>query len=85
MCVLTNRLISDNTRQLQIYPYKIINVMTKKIILSTFIFTVLTIFSCSKKDTPTNNNLTDTPAAKARYDATNFGIYKGVFDGFVSA
>lgn len=55
--------------------------MTKKIILSTFIFTVLTIFSCSKKDTPTNNNLTDTPAAKAQYDATNLGIYKGVFVG----
>jgi hypothetical protein len=55
----------------------------KKIILGSIItFTLLLVCnSCSKKDTPTNNNLTDTPTAKTQYDATNFGIYKGVFVG----
>jgi len=42
----------------------------------------LSFFSCSKKDgATTTNNLTEAPSAKAQYDASNFGIYKGVFVG----
>lgn len=37
--------------------------------------------ACSKKDHPSNNNLADTPTAKAQYDNSNYGIYKGVFVG----
>jgi hypothetical protein len=56
----------------------------KKIILSGVLL-LLTIYftSCSKKsetDTPIDT-LTQTPTAKAQFDNSNFGIYKGVFVG----
>lgn len=37
--------------------------------------------ACSKKNDRSNNNLTDTPTAKAQHDNSNYGIYKGIFVG----
>jgi hypothetical protein len=43
------------------------------------IFGVITV-SCSS-DSSSGTSLSDTPQAKAMYDSSNFGIYKGVFVG----
>ncbi len=49
-------------------------------------FMGLVLFSCSKDDSPSTNNTTTTPlattpTAKAENDASNTGVYKGVFVG----
>lgn len=50
--------------------------------LSNLIFLLLFVFSsCSKNDGFISTDLADTPSAKAEYDNSNFGIYKGVFVG----
>ena len=46
-------------------------------ILATLFF----FFSCSKNDDKKSSPLADTPSAKAAYDNSNFGVYKGVFVG----
>lgn len=43
--------------------------------------TIFFFFSCSKNDDKKANPLADTPSAKAAYDNSNFGVYKGVFVG----
>ena len=50
----------------------------KKIIL-VLLIGVLT-FSCSS-DSTSSSSLSNTPEAKAMYDSSNYGIYKGVFVG----
>src|SRR6478609_593121 len=55
--------------------------MKKTIFLSTLLLFTFAIFSCSKKEDSASNTLTETPAAKASYDGSNFGVYKGVFVG----
>lgn len=55
--------------------------MTKTFFLSMLLMCSVTLFSCSKKDEKPNTVLTETPTAKVQYDASNFGIYKGVFVG----
>lgn len=57
--------------------------MKTKLISCIIILVVLTT-NCSKKSSdPGNNNsgLSSTPTAKASYDNSNYGIYKGVFVG----
>lgn len=55
----------------------------KKIIL--LLFLSIFSFSCNSSDdsssSATNDGLTNTPEAKAEYDGSNFGIYKGIFVG----
>ena len=53
--------------------------MTKTFLSSLFLCATLFFISCSKNDDTTNP--TETPTAKAQYDNSNFGIYKGVFVG----
>lgn len=50
----------------------------KKLLLSLAVSLLL--FSCSD-DNSSNNNSTDAPIAKATYNNSNYGIYKGVFIG----
>ena len=45
-----------------------------------FLITGLLFISCSS-DSSSGTNLSNTPAAKAEFDNSNFGIYKGVFVG----
>lgn len=55
--------------------------MLRKLIFSTLLLSTLVFHGCSKKDNGTNPPLPETPIAKAQYDTSNFGIYKGVFVG----
>jgi hypothetical protein len=56
--------------------------MAQKFLFVALSFLVLLFASCSKKNNGGNNsNLSNTPTAKATYDNSNFGIYKGVFVG----
>ncbi len=55
--------------------------MSKKIFFYLALLSLTAIFSCSKKDNKTVSTLAETPIAKAQYDASNYGIYKGVFVG----
>lgn len=52
----------------------------KSLILSS-IFLSLLFLACSKTNDKKSSSLPDTPAAKATYDNSNYGIYKGVFVG----
>jgi hypothetical protein len=47
----------------------------------TIFATVLLFFSCSKSDDKTDKEFAETPSAKAAYDNSNFGVYKGIFVG----
>jgi len=55
----------------------------KKIIF--LLFFSLSLFSCSKSEdsssTPQDDQLSTAPEAKEEYDASNYGVYKGVFVG----
>ncbi|MBY0480098.1 MAG: hypothetical protein K2Q21_01985 [Chitinophagaceae bacterium] len=55
--------------------------MSKIKFLSFLLFAAVTLFSCAKKDVVPSTTLMDTPTAIAQYDASNYGIYKGVFVG----
>ena len=50
----------------------------KKILLAVILGTLA--FSCSS-DSSSSSSLSNTPEAKAMYDGSNYGIYKGVFVG----
>lgn len=52
--------------------------MIKQLLLNIIAFSILTISSCSKKD---DNPVKETSTAKAQFDNSNYGIYKGVFVG----
>ncbi|HVT86759.1 MAG TPA: hypothetical protein VHD35_16255 [Chitinophagaceae bacterium] len=54
-----------------------------KLILSTIICIAvgLLIVTCSKNNNSQNDGLQNTPTAKATYDNSNYGIYKGIFVG----
>jgi hypothetical protein len=52
--------------------------MIKHFLLSIIAFSLLAISSCSKKD---DNPVKETSTAKAQFDNSNYGIYKGVFVG----
>lgn len=54
--------------------------MTKHFLLSIFTLALLSIASCSKKDSDSGKE-TEKPTAKAQFDNSNYGIYKGVFVG----
>lgn len=45
------------------------------------LFAALMMLSCSKNNDNDGNSLAETPTAKAQYDNSNYGIYKGVFVG----
>ncbi len=47
----------------------------------TLVFASILFMSCSSDDDSSGPVLTDTPVAKAIYDDTSWGIYKGVFVG----
>ena len=46
------------------------------------LLSIYIMFSCSSSDSDnSSNNLAQTPSAKAQFDNSNFGIYKGIFIG----
>ena len=51
--------------------------------LFSLLFIVTFLISCSKDSSSDSSTpiLSDTPLAKAEYDSSNFGIYKGIFTG----
>jgi hypothetical protein len=51
----------------------------KRLLLPTTIVTLFFIASCSKNND--DNTQTEKPTAKAAYDNSNYGYYKGVFVG----
>jgi len=54
--------------------------MKKQILKSIFLLlTVILVVACSNSDS--GKSLPNTPSAKAQYDASNYGVYKGVFIG----
>lgn len=58
--------------------------MKKNIFSLILVCTLLFLYSCSKNssnDNSSSNTLSNTPLAKAQFDNSNYGIYKGVFVG----
>jgi len=50
-------------------------------VVATLLCTILFFPNCRKDDTSANKKLANTPLAKAEFDSSNYGIYKGVFVG----
>ncbi|MFT3682348.1 MAG: hypothetical protein QM791_18985 [Ferruginibacter sp.] len=55
--------------------------MTRRIFWGMLICSLAFISACSKSKSSTPTGPSETPVAKAQYDNSNYGVYKGVFTG----
>lgn len=55
--------------------------MTRQLLILFFPLFSIFLFSCSKEKNKPGTGFSETPVAKAQFDNSNYGIYKGIFTG----